>query len=258
VAAQHEVFVLASEAVELSPGIAVLAAEISPGIAVLAVEPEVVFVAVASVAVVSLAGVAEPQASVDIHVVFVVLVPVSAAVVEVDSSERPTFVAFPNVDCCATSASSVEVVGDQSVRNAKDAHTSYDLCSILSTLGLHHNKNLEHSCNNPSPGYNTVSDTNDLAMDGHHQPFQKNKSTPISGTTYTSGVSGSTITAGGSANTTGGGKPILTLIPTCAMVGMGTTITSAKSIVTKSNFFILLPPLSVTGYILYELARLDT
>jgi hypothetical protein len=154
VAAQHEVFVLASEAVELSPGIAVLAAE-----------PEVVFVAVASVAVVSLAGVAEPQASVDIHVVFVVLVPVSAALVEVDSSEHPTFVAFPNVDCCATSASSVEVVGDQSVRNATDAHTSYDLCSILSTLGLHHNKNLEHSCNNPSPGYNTVSDTNDLAMD---------------------------------------------------------------------------------------------
>jgi hypothetical protein len=44
----------------------------------------------------------------------------------------------------------------------------------------------------------------------------------------------------------GGGKPILTFIPTCAMVGIGTTITNAKSIVPKSNFFILLSPLSIT------------
>jgi len=40
----------------------------------------------------------------------------------------------------------------------------------------------------------------------------------------------------------GGGKPTLTFIPTCAMVGIGTTITNAKSTVPKSNFFILLPP----------------
>jgi hypothetical protein len=47
----------------------------------------------------------------------------------------------------------------------------------------------------------------------------------------------------------GGGRPIFTLIPTCAMVGIGTTITNAKSIVAKSTLFILLPPLSITDYI---------
>jgi hypothetical protein len=41
----------------------------------------------------------------------------------------------------------------------------------------------------------------------------------------------------------GGGREILTLISTAAIVGMGTTIANAKSIVPKSNFFILLPPL---------------
>jgi hypothetical protein len=61
-------------------------------------EPEVVFVS-------------EPQASVDIAVAFVVLVPVSVVVVGVDSSGRPTFLAFPNVDHFASPSSSVEVVG---------------------------------------------------------------------------------------------------------------------------------------------------
>ena len=56
-------------------------------------EPGVVFFVVVSVA-----DVAEPQASVDIAVAFVVLVPVSVVVVEVDSSGRPKFLAFPNVD----------------------------------------------------------------------------------------------------------------------------------------------------------------
>jgi hypothetical protein len=123
-------------------------------------EPEVVFVAVVSVA-----DVAEPQAFVDIAVASVVLAPVSDVVAEVDSSGRPRSVAFPNVDCYATSASSVEDVGDQSVHSATGARTNYGLCSILSTLDLHHNKNLEHCYNNPSPGYNTVSDTNHPAMD---------------------------------------------------------------------------------------------
>ena len=138
-----------------------------------AAEPEVVSVVdlgvseseVVFVVVVSLADVAEPQASVDIAVAFAVSAPVSAVVVEVDSSGHPTFVAFPNVDCYATSASSVEVVGDQSVHSATGARTNYGRCSILSNLGLHHNKNLEHCYNNPSPGYNTVSDTNHPAMD---------------------------------------------------------------------------------------------
>ena len=153
--AEPQVFALVFLAAELSPEVAVLAAE-----PVLISEPGVVFVVVVSVA-----DVAEPPASVDIAVAFAALVPVSAVVVEVDNSGRPTFVAFPNVDCYATSASSVEVVGDQSVHSATGARTNYGCCSILSILGLHHNKNLEHCYNNPSPGYNTVSDTNHPAMD---------------------------------------------------------------------------------------------
>ena len=70
---------------------------------------EVVFVAELSSDVVVL--VAELQASVDIAVAFVVLVPVSVVVVEVDSSGRPKFLAFPNVDHFASFSSSVEVVG---------------------------------------------------------------------------------------------------------------------------------------------------
>jgi hypothetical protein len=40
----------------------------------------------------------------------------------------------------------------------------------------------------------------------------------------------------------GGGKEMLTLISTAAVVGKGMTIANAKSIVPKSNFFILLSP----------------
>lgn len=69
-------------------------------------EPAVVFVAVASVA-----DVAEPRASVDIAFVFEVLVPVSVVAVEVDSSARPRFFVFPNIDYYSSASSSVEVVG---------------------------------------------------------------------------------------------------------------------------------------------------
>jgi 4-diphosphocytidyl-2C-methyl-D-erythritol kinase len=55
-------------------------------------------------------------------------------------------------------------------------------------------------------------------------------------------VSGITINSGGAANTMGGGRAMLTLMFTAAIVGIGTTLTNAKSIVPKSNFFILLPP----------------
>ena len=147
-------------------------AELSPEVVVLAAEPEVVCVdlevsepGVVFVAVVSVADVAEPQASVDIAVAFVVLVPVSVVVVEVDSSGRPKFLAFPNVDHYASSSSSVEVVGEESVHSPTGARTNYGLCSILSNLGLHQNKNLEHCYNNPNPGHNNVSDTNDLPID---------------------------------------------------------------------------------------------
>ena len=122
---------VASAAAELSPEVVVLAAE--PEVVVLVAgpvlaEPEVValvFVAAEPVlaaepqvfALVFVAAepevvfVSEPQASVDIAVAFVVLVPVSVVVVEVDSSGRPKFLAFPNVDHFASSSSSVEAAG---------------------------------------------------------------------------------------------------------------------------------------------------
>jgi len=118
VVAEPEVFALVFAAVELSPEVVVLAAEpevfalvfaaveLSPEVVSSAAEPGVVFVAVASVA-----DVAEPQASVDIAVAFVVLLPVSVVVVEVDSSGRPKFFAFPNICSFPNSSSSVEVVG---------------------------------------------------------------------------------------------------------------------------------------------------
>jgi len=174
VAAEPQVFALASAVVELSPGVVVLVAELSPGVVVLAVElspgvvvlavelsPEVV-VLVSEPGVVSVAHVAEPQASVDTAVAFHVSVPVFVVVAEACSSGHPKFLAFPNVDPFANCPSSVEVVGEESVHSSTDARTNYDLCSILSNLGLHQNKNLEHCYNNPSPGYNNVNDTNDL------------------------------------------------------------------------------------------------
>ena len=121
---------------------------------VVVAEPEVVFVldlevfepGVVFVAVVSIADVAEPQASVDIAVAFVVLVPVSVVVVDVDSSGRPKFLAFPNVDHYASSSSSVEVVGEESVHSSTGARTNYGLCSILSNPGLRHSRTLEQDC----------------------------------------------------------------------------------------------------------------
>jgi len=173
--AEPEVFAFVFAAVDLSPEGVVLVAALSPEGVVLVValevsEPGVVFVAAVFVAadfvaVVSVADVSAPQASVDIAVAFVVLVPVSVVVAEVDSPGRPKFPAFPNVDHVASPSSSVELVGDESVHSPIGARTNYGLCSIPSTLGPHQNKNWEHSYNNPIPGYNNVSDTNDLPTD---------------------------------------------------------------------------------------------
>ena len=99
VVAEPEAFALVFAAAELSPEVvSVVDFEVS--------EPGVGFVAVVSVAYV-----AEPQASVDIAVAFAVLVPVSVVVVEVDSSGRPKFFAFPNICSFPNCSSSVEVVG---------------------------------------------------------------------------------------------------------------------------------------------------
>ena len=59
------------------------------GVAAVAVEPEVVFVAV------DIADVSEPQASVDIAVVFVVLIPACVLVLEVDIPDPPGLLSSP-------------------------------------------------------------------------------------------------------------------------------------------------------------------
>ena len=154
--AEPEIFALVSVAAAHSPEVAVAA---EPG-ALFAVALEV-----PAPGVVSVADVAESQASVDIAVAFPVLVPVSVVAVEVDSPERPRFLAVPNVDHYASPSNSVEVVRKESVHSSTRARPSYGLCSILSSLGLHQSRNLEHCYNNPSPGYNIVSDTNGLPID---------------------------------------------------------------------------------------------
>ncbi|MCK7488987.1 MAG: hypothetical protein MZU79_01125, partial [Anaerotruncus sp.] len=161
VALPQVVFVVAQSEVSVGQPEA-FAALGSEAVSVVAV-PQVVF-AVAQLQVASVV-VAPEAVSVDIAFAFVVLVPVSVVVVEADSSERPRFLAFPNADHFASFSSSVEVVGEESVHSPIGAHTNYDLCSILSSLDLHHNRNLEHCYNNSSPDYNTVSDTNGLPMD---------------------------------------------------------------------------------------------
>jgi hypothetical protein len=126
VVAEPQVFALVFAAPEPAPEVVSVVAEPqvfalvfaapepAPEVVVLALEPEVVFVVDLEVfepGVVFVADVVEPQAFVDIAVAFVVSVPVSLFVVEVDSSGRPRSLAFPNVDLYASSSSSVEVAG---------------------------------------------------------------------------------------------------------------------------------------------------
>jgi hypothetical protein len=111
VVAQSEVFALVFVVAGLSLEVVSVAAGLSPEVVVLVVEPEVSEPGVVYVAVVFVAHVAEPQASVDIAVAFHVSVPVSVVVVEVYSSGRPKFFAFPNICSFPNCSSSVEVVG---------------------------------------------------------------------------------------------------------------------------------------------------
>jgi len=156
----------------VEPGAVFAAAELSPEAAVSAVEPGVVFAAAelspeaaAFAAEPGAVFVSEPQASVYIAVASVVLIPVSAFVVEADSPGRPRFPAFPNVYHFSSSSSSVEAVGEESVHSSIGARTNYALCNILSNPGLHHNKNWGHYYNNPMPGHNNVNDTSALPID---------------------------------------------------------------------------------------------
>jgi hypothetical protein len=137
------------------------------------VYPEVLFVVdpgvcepgVFFVALVSVLDAAEPPASVDIALAFRVLAPVSVFVAEVDSLGPPTFLVSPNADYHSSSSSSSEVVDKESVHSSTGDRANHGLCSILSSLGLHQNRNLEQCCNNPNPGHNNVNDTNDLPID---------------------------------------------------------------------------------------------
>jgi len=70
-----------------------------------------VFFYVVFAAPVSAADVFEPQVSADIAPAFDVLIPASVVVVGVDSPGHPRSFAVPNIDHCASSSSSVEVVG---------------------------------------------------------------------------------------------------------------------------------------------------
>jgi hypothetical protein len=131
-------------------------------VAVVAVEPEgseLVFV------VVDIADVSEPQASVDIAVVFLVLLPASVAVLEVDIPGRPRFFVLPKTCSFANSSSSVEVVDEESVDSSTGVRTNYGFRNNLSNVDLCQNRNLEQGYSRPSPGHNKLSDTNDLPMD---------------------------------------------------------------------------------------------
>ena len=107
-AAEPEVFALVFAVAELSPVAVALVAEpevseLSPELLVAELE--------LLVASESVLDVAELLASGDTAVAFVVLVPVSVVVVEVDSSGRPKFFAFPSICSFPNCSSSVEVVG---------------------------------------------------------------------------------------------------------------------------------------------------
>ena len=134
-AAEARAFALVSEAVGLSPGVAVSAAE--PGVLALAfvvVGPEAV-----SGAAVSLLDAAALQVSADIALASDVSAPVSAFAVEVDSSGPPNSPAFPNVDHSASSSSSVEGSGKESVHSSTGARANHGSGSILSNQGLYQN-----------------------------------------------------------------------------------------------------------------------
>jgi hypothetical protein len=109
----------------------------------------------------------------NIHIVFVVSIPVSVVVAGIDIFRRPISFLFPNSDYSASFSSSVEDRDEESVDSATDAHANCDLCSILSTEDLYHNKNMGYIYNKPNPDRNTVSDTTDLPTDATTNPPRK-------------------------------------------------------------------------------------
>jgi hypothetical protein len=182
VVSEPEVFALVFAAAELSPEVVVfvvqpevvsVAAGLSPGAVVLAVVPEVVFVAdlevsepgTVFVALFSIVHVSGRQVSVHIHTVFAVSIPVSVVVEGVDIFRRSIFCLFPSIDYYTSFSNFVEDVDKESVGSPTDAHANYVLCSIFSTLGRSHNKNMEYIYNKSNPDHNNVSDTSALPID---------------------------------------------------------------------------------------------
>lgn len=155
---EAEVRAVASVAVPEEPGVLAVA-EPSPRTSVSAVEPRVVWAAT-----VSDHDIAVPQVFVDTPSAFPVSRPAFVVADEAGNSERPRPVFSPNVGFCAMSASFAEVVVGQSVHSAKGARTKCGLYSGPSIVGPHHNRNLEHGCNEPSRDRSTANDTIGLAM----------------------------------------------------------------------------------------------
>ena len=114
-------------------GVLGLLVEVLSGAVVADVEPEVsepAFVAV------DIAYVSEPQASVHIPSVFVVLIPACVLVFGVDTPGPPRFFVLPNISSFAKSSSSDEVVHKESVHNSSCVRTNYGCGSKFSSVDL--------------------------------------------------------------------------------------------------------------------------
>jgi len=162
VVAEPEVLALVFAVAELSPGVVVLAAEpevvfvaaelspellvaepelLVPELELLVAEPELLVAELELlvepellVASESVPDVAELLASGDTAVVFVVLIPVSVALVEADSSGHPRFFAFPNTCSFPKYSSSSGHGCRESVHSSTGVHTNHESHSILSKI----------------------------------------------------------------------------------------------------------------------------
>ena len=145
---------------EVVSAVAASGPEVLSAVGLVVSGPEVVSAVAASIVHVS-----ERQVFVNIHIVFVVSIPVFVVVEGVDIFRRSIFFLFPNSDYSANLSSFVEGVDEESVDSPTDAHANYDLCRILSNESLYHNKNMGYIYNKPNPDHNNVSDTTDLPTD---------------------------------------------------------------------------------------------
>ena len=83
-----------------------------------------------------IADASEPQASVDMFVVSVVLTPACVLVSEVDIPGRPRFFVLPKIFSFANSSSSGEVVHKESVDSSTGGRTNYGCGSNFSNVDL--------------------------------------------------------------------------------------------------------------------------